>query len=152
MFKKGEMNMRMRQAMVLKLICIIMLVLSACAPDRAAQLSGNTNNNGGGNKGAVVQEQGSGEDEIPDKLIVWSNDDAKHLTAVEQLAGEFTAKTGVAVEIVPVSGSEQVQKLALAAPAGNGPDLFYQPQDRLGDIVVQGLAAPVELSEQELAE
>ncbi|SMF65108.1 carbohydrate ABC transporter substrate-binding protein, CUT1 family (TC 3.A.1.1.-) [Paenibacillus barengoltzii J12] len=146
------MNMRMRKTMVFSLICMIMLAFSACAPDRTGQLNGNEDNNGGGNGGIAVQEQGSGEDEKPDKLIIWSNDDAKHVTAVEQLAGEFTAKTGLPVEVVPVSGSEQVQKLALAAPAGNGPDLFYQPQDRLGDIVVQGLADPVELSEQERAQ
>lgn len=142
----------MKKVMILPLICLIVLVFSACAPDRSGQLNGNTGNNGEGNGSVVVQEQGSGEGGKPDKLILWSNDDAKHVTAVEQLANEFTAKTGVTVEIVPVSGSEQVQKLALAAPAGKGPDLFYQPQDRLGDIVMQGLADPVELSEQELAE
>lgn len=144
----------MRKTMFMACVCLLVLSLAACAPDRTGQLNGNAGNDGSGNNGAAVQEQepGGGEGEKPDKLMVWSNDDAKHLKAVEQLAGEFTAETGVQVEIMPVSGSEQVQKLALAAPAGNGPDLFYQPQDRLGDLVVQGLAEPVEMSEQELAQ
>ncbi|MBD2847186.1 extracellular solute-binding protein [Paenibacillus sp. IB182496] len=107
----------------------------------------------GGNGASGDAGAGSGDDAAkPERLIVWSNDDAKHVAAVEQLAGAFTEETGITVEIVPVSGSEQVQKLALAAPAGNGPDLFYQPQDRLGDLVVQGLADPVELTAEEAAQ
>lgn len=135
------------------ILCLLVFALVACAPDRSGLSDGAGGNNGNGDR---QQEQPSGKDDAaedkPDKLIVWSNDDAKHVAAVEHLAAMFTEETGIPVEVVPVTGSEQVQKLALAAPAGNGPDLFYQPQDRLGDIVVQGLAEPLSLTEQELAQ
>ena len=78
--------------------------------------------------------------------------DKAGVDAVGAQIRRFCEQHGIPVEVVPVTGSEQVQKLALAAPAGNGPDLFYQPQDRLGDIVVQGLAEPLDLSEEELAQ
>jgi arabinogalactan oligomer/maltooligosaccharide transport system substrate-binding protein len=142
----------MKKRIVGLFACVLVFALAACAPDRSG-LAGEKNN-GGESQGR--QEQTAGGDEAaenkPDKLIVWSNDDPKHVAAVERLAQAFTAETGVPVEVVPVTGSEQVQKLALAAPAGNGPDLFYQPQDRLGDIVVQGLAEPLDLSAEELAQ
>lgn len=144
----------MKKTWILACLCILLFGVTACAPDRSGQLGGAGEGGNGGsssNNGASVNSEGTGEQQ-PDKLVIWSNDDAKHLKVVEQLAGEFAADTGIQVEVVPVSGSEQVQKLSLAAPAGNGPDLFYQPQDRLGDLAVQGLAEPVELSQQERAE
>lgn len=130
-----------------------MLALAACAPDRE-NTTGNDSptNNKASNSEQTNTEQEATNSSKPQKLIIWSNDDANQLKAVGQLSEAYTANTGIQVEIVPVSGSEQVQKLALAAPAGNGPDLFYQPQDRLGDIVIQGLADPVELSNDEQAQ
>ncbi|CAM3754939.1 extracellular solute-binding protein [Marinicrinis lubricantis] len=121
----------------LMLLASLMFVFSmaACGPDRNTE----------------ALEQGadrSAQDEKPDQLIVWANDDAGQLKAVEAIAQKYTEQTGIEVEIVPVSGAEQVQKLALAAPSGEGPDLFYQPQDRLGDIVVQGLAEPIAMEDE----
>lgn len=137
----------MKKAWIGSFIFIVLFTLTACAPDRGGLADGGRAGNNGGND--AEQQLRADDSAKPDKLIVWSNDDSNQLKAVEQLAQSYTAETGIQVEIVPVSGSEQVQKLALAAPAGNGPDLFYQPQDRLGDIVVQGLAEPVELTEEE---
>jgi arabinogalactan oligomer/maltooligosaccharide transport system substrate-binding protein len=143
----------MRKWVVYLIISLLVFALAACAPDRGGLSNGaDTGNNSGGNAQHQPTGGGSSEESKPDKLIVWSNDDAKHIAAVERLAAAFAEETGIPVEIVPVTGSEQVQKLALAAPAGNGPDLFYQPQDRLGDIVVQGLAEPLDLSADELAQ
>lgn len=150
----------MKKAFVWTMTVAVAIALTACAPNREVP-SGNNGaaNNGAAGNGAGSNEenngeqaQGTAEADKPEKLVVWSNDDPNQLKAVEQLAQSYTQSTGIAVDIVPVSGSEQVQKLALAAPAGNGPDLFYQPQDRLGDIVIQGLADPVALSEQEQAQ
>lgn len=144
----------MKKTLMWMMTVVVAIALTACAPDR--EVPGSNNAGSGENSNGTVnnegQNQGNTETDKPDKLVVWSNDDPNQLAAVEQLAQGYTQATGITVEIVPVSGSEQVQKLALAAPAGNGPDLFYQPQDRLGDIVVQGLADPVALSEQEQAQ
>lgn len=143
----------MRRTWLTVCVCLLVLVMTACAPDRSGGTKGMANAGEAKENGAPAAQEPDGQAAgKPDKLILWSNDDAKHLQAVEQLAGKFSAETGVQVEVVPVSGSEQVQKLSLAAPAGNGPDLFYQPQDRLGDLALQGLAEPVELSPEEQAE
>ncbi|MNJ41748.1 Cyclodextrin-binding protein precursor [compost metagenome] len=137
----------MKKAWMWSFIFILLISLTACAPNREGQMGeGSTGNNEGNEPG---QQLSVGDSAKPAKLVVWSNDDSNQLKVVEQLAQGYTAETGIEVDVVPVSGSEQVQKLALAAPAGNGPDLFYQPQDRLGDLVIQGLAEPVELSGEE---
>ncbi|WP_275901447.1 extracellular solute-binding protein [Cohnella algarum] len=111
-------------------IAVLSAVVAACAPDRGE---------------AIPTGESATDAAKPAKLVVWANDDANHLKAVEQIAQKYAEQTGIEVEVTPVSGAEQVQKLALAAPSGKGPDLFYQPQDRLGDVVAQGLADPVEL-------
>lgn len=146
----------MKKAFLWSMILLVTVALTACAPDREAQSNngqatnnGSSSNNEGNNE---AQPQSAEESDKPDKLIVWSNDDPNQLQVIEQIAKGYTNETGIEVEVLPVSDKEQVQKLALAAPAGNGPDLFYQPQDRLGDIVIQGLAEPIVLNEQEQAQ
>src|SRR5699024_11692750 len=39
---------------------------------------------------------------------------------------------------------------SLDGPSGKGPDLFFQPQDRAGDAYLQGLAAEIDFTEEEL--
>jgi arabinogalactan oligomer/maltooligosaccharide transport system substrate-binding protein len=129
------------------LIAVVSVAVTACSPHR------DVNETAGASDGAAASNSASASDVAsasaeaakPEKLVVWANDDANQLKAVEQISEAYTKKTGIEVEVTPVSGAEQVQKLALAAPSGKGPDLFYQPQDRLGDVVAQGLAEPVSM-------
>ena len=125
------------KALTISLIAALSVAAAGCSPHRDhAAPSGD------------ASASSSAEAPKPEKLVVWANDDANQLKAVEQMAEAYTKKTGITVEVSPVSGAEQVQKLALAAPSGKGPDLFYQPQDRLGDVVAQGLAAPISMDEE----
>ncbi|MFC5468899.1 extracellular solute-binding protein [Cohnella suwonensis] len=121
-----------KKTMALAVMAAFAVVTAACAPDR--------------NETAPTSEA-SAEAAKPERLLVWSNDDANQLKVAEEIAKKYTEQTGIQVDVEPVSGGEQVQKLALAAPSGKGPDLFYQPQDRLGDLVAQGLAEPIQISE-----
>src|SRR5699024_9091087 len=41
----------------------------------------------------------------------------------------------------------QVEKLDVEGPAGNGPDIIFQPHDRIGDLVLRGLVDPVGVEE-----
>ena len=83
----------------------------------------------------------------PDKLTVWANDDEKQKAAIIELTKKYTEETGIPVEVTGISMLDQIKSLALDAPAGKGPDIFYQPHDRIGDIVIQGLAEPIDLSD-----
>src|SRR5688500_10692696 len=87
-----------------------------------------------------------------DERLVWINDNDEDIEAAEKITEAYTKDTGIEIKLESVAEPDQVQKLSLAGPTGDGPDLFYQPQDRLGDIVLQGLADPMEFTEEELNE
>lgn len=44
---------------------------------------------------------------------------------------------------------EQTEGMSLDGPGGRGPDLFFQPHDRIGDIALQGLAVPIDITEEQ---
>lgn len=81
---------------------------------------------------------------------MWVNDEDRHLDAYEKITARFTEETGIEVEITPFSMLDQLDALSLDAPAGAGPDLFFQPNDRFGDIHLQGLAAELDLTDEQL--
>lgn len=124
----------MKKKMVLFLVVSLFItsILSACAPDRRS-VEQNKNNEKGGEK--------------PEQLVLWSPEAEEQLNAVKKIVKNFEEETGIQVKVKPVGMLEQTKKLALAGPAGNGPDVFYQPHDRIGDIVAQGLAVPLNLNE-----
>ncbi|MBU5594083.1 extracellular solute-binding protein [Amphibacillus sp. MSJ-3] len=130
-----------RLYILLLLLFSALVTMIACEPDRGEDVT--------------KQELDDGEmPEKPEELIVWINDDdsgqGDALEIMKPYFDNYTEKTGIDIvlEIVPMP--DQVQKLALAGPGGDGPDLFFQPQDRLGDVVAQGLAQPMTFTDEEL--
>ncbi|BDG48469.1 extracellular solute-binding protein [Parageobacillus sp. KH3-4] len=127
----------MRKAVSLFMAMILMIgVLAACGPKRDVE---QVKENNKGNATENVKK--------PEKLVVWVNDEEKQKQALNDIFKKYTEKTGIKVETVAVSMLDQAKKIALDGPAGKGPDIFYQPHDRIGDIVLQGLADPVDLGD-----
>ncbi|TFD99269.1 sugar ABC transporter substrate-binding protein [Jeotgalibacillus salarius] len=124
-------------AMVLMLIG----VLAACAPDREEESGGSTDDNGGGDSEEAADQ--------PESLSVWVNDSEEQKAVLDTLFAKYTEETGIEIEVTPMNMLDQVESLNLDGPAGNGPDLFFQPHDRIGNIVLQGLASPIDLGEAE---
>ncbi|MFC4557598.1 extracellular solute-binding protein [Virgibacillus kekensis] len=112
------------------------LLLAACAPDR--QESSDEGSESGDSKETA---------EKPESLTIWANDEEKQLEAIKDIVADYEEETGIKVNVEVKSMLEQMEELALAGPEGNGPDLFFQPHDRIGNIVAQGLAEPVEIPE-----
>jgi arabinogalactan oligomer/maltooligosaccharide transport system substrate-binding protein len=117
-------------------IILVIGVLAACGPKRDV---GQVKENNKGNATENVKK--------PEKLVVWVNDEEKQKQALNDILKKYTEKTGIKVETVAVSMLDQAKKIALDGPAGKGPDVFFQPHDRIGDIVLQGLADPVDLGD-----
>ncbi|GEK89586.1 carbohydrate ABC transporter substrate-binding protein, CUT1 family (TC 3.A.1.1.-) [Alkalibacterium putridalgicola] len=88
--------------------------------------------------------------EKPESLHIWVNDEEAQLNAYEEITSNFTEEHGIEVEITPYSMLEQTEGMSLDAPSGQGPDLFFQPHDRMGDIHLQGLAAELELTDDQM--
>ncbi|MFA9458175.1 extracellular solute-binding protein [Halalkalibacter sp. AB-rgal2] len=118
-------------------ISSLVLVLAACGePDRD-----------GANESDL--EEGQGE-EKPNELVVWINDEDIAEDVAKEMFDKYTEETGIEIVFNRVAIPDQVQDLSLAGPSGNGPDVFFQPHDSLGDIVAQGLALPMDYSADEM--
>ncbi|WP_164667984.1 sugar ABC transporter substrate-binding protein [Virgibacillus doumboii] len=119
---------------------VVFLFLAACAPDRSSE--GTEENNEGDGSTETAEK--------PDSLTIWANDEEKQLEAVKDIVAGYEEETGIKVNVEVKSMLDQTQELSLAGPEGNGPDLFFQPHDRIGNIVAQGLAEPVDIPEDVL--
>ena len=73
--------------------------------------------------------------------------DDTRFTQVETISQDFTAKTGVKVDVVQKSESDMDQEFTTQVPTGNGPDLIVMAHDKLGALVSNGVVAPVDLGE-----
>lgn len=122
--------------LTLAILISLFVVLVACAPDRDEV--GSESNDGG-------------QAEKPEELTIWANDQEEQLEAVKEIAADYEEQEGIKVNVEAKSMLDQLQELSLAGPEGNGPDLFFQPHDQIGNIVAQGLADPINLTEDELS-
>ncbi|MCT8137878.1 extracellular solute-binding protein [Anaerobacillus sp. CMMVII] len=98
-----------------------------------------------------AEEPATGEPAKPESLTMWVNDEESQLDAYEEIASRYEAERGIKVNITPFSMLDQVDALSLDGPAGKGPDIFFHPHDRVGSIFLQGLAAELEVTEEQLA-
>lgn len=113
-------------------------LLGACGPDRTGVVDD-------------LEPDPATEENKPDSLRIWVNDDERELMAYREIGDNFERETGIEVRITPFSMGDQLEAMSLDAPAGGGPDLFYQPNDMVGSITLQGLAADIELTPEQEA-
>lgn len=76
-------------------------------------------------------------------LLVWINGD-KGYRGISEIAGKFTAATGVPVTVEHPDGAPD--KFANAAQSGKGPDIMIWAHDRLGEWADNGFLMPVDPS------
>jgi maltose-binding protein MalE len=77
-------------------------------------------------------------------LVIWADDTRAPI--LQALAADFEATYGVGLIVEQVAGIND--QFPIAAPAGEGPDIFIGPNDRLGGWVDSGLLAPVDLGDK----
>lgn len=131
----------MKKFLAMLMVAVLTLgVLAACGPQRET-------GNEGGNTGAEGEGTTTEGVDKPQSLTVWVNDDEKQRAALDEIFAAYTEETGIEVKATGISMLDQVEALALDGPAGKGPDVFFGPHDRLGDIVLRGLADPIDLGE-----
>ena len=78
----------------------------------------------------------------PGKLIIWC--DETRAPVMQDLAQQFTEKYGVPVEVQEVGFGDIRDRLGIAGPAGEGPDILIGAHDWLGQLVANGLLEPLE--------
>ncbi|WP_217586517.1 extracellular solute-binding protein [Lentibacillus saliphilus] len=134
---------------VLAALMLLVGVLAACGPDDAEGTSGDANDNGNSEENGDANGEATEMPAKPDSLTLWVNAEEKQENAVKEIVAKYTEETGIDVELVPVDMLDQVEKLDVEGPAGNGPDIIFQPHDRIGDLAMRGLIEAVDLSEYE---
>ena len=78
-------------------------------------------------------------------LTIWADD--TRFSQVQSFAEDFTASTGVAVNVVQKSEADMDTEFTTQVPTGNGPDLIVMAHDKLGALVSNGVVAPVDLGQ-----
>lgn len=117
-------------------VLLLSMVLGACAQTAETPAPAPTNTAA---PAPPPTEEPAPEPEIT--LVVWA--DETRAPILQALADEFEAAYGVGLEVQQVADIND--QLPIAAPAGEGPDIFIGPHDRLGGWVSSGLLAPIDL-------
>jgi arabinogalactan oligomer / maltooligosaccharide transport system substrate-binding protein len=114
------------------LMLSLSMILTACGPQRDTTEIEEATTNG------EVPEK-------PEELTLWAWEDVK--STFQSIGDKYTEETGIKVKVVAAENAD----ISLDAPAGRGPDLFYETHDRIGDAYLQGLAAELTLTEEQLS-
>ncbi|MCD8778992.1 extracellular solute-binding protein [Mammaliicoccus sciuri] len=117
-------------------ILLVTLLLASCGPNRTQEDIDK----------ALNDDEKTAK---PKSLTMWVDGD-RQMSFYKKVTEDYTKKTGIKVILKNTAQDDQVDNLSLDGPSGNGPDLFFQPHDRAGDAYLQGLAAEIDFTDEEL--
>jgi len=80
------------------------------------------------------------------QLLIWADED--RATVVEELGAAFEEEYGVELVVQQLAFGDIRDQLRIAGPAGEGPDVIVGAHDWLGELVTNGLLAPVDLGDK----
>lgn len=87
-----------------------------------------------------------GGDKAASTLTVWV--DAERVDALKAAAAAYTDKTGVKVKLVSKDVATIKDDFIQQVPTGKGPDVTMGAHDWLGELVTNGVVAPIELGDK----
>src|SRR5689334_22539826 len=79
-------------------------------------------------------------------LTIWA--DETRIGVITELGKQFTAKYNVPVRTQQVNFGDIRTGIKIAGPAGTGADIFVGAHDWLGDLVSNGIVAPLDLGDK----
>ncbi len=80
----------------------------------------------------------------PGELLIWADD--TRVPVMEILGARFTEEYGVPVIVQELGFGDIRSNLAVAGPAGEGPDIIVGAHDWLGELIVNGLIEAIDLA------
>src|SRR3990172_5157134 len=123
--------------LALSLVVVLSLMLAACGPQPTEETPAPV----------PTEEPTPVETEPPEpeiSLVIWA--DETRAPILQALAEDFQTSYGVGLDVQQVADIND--QLPIAAPAGEGPDIFIGPHDRLGGWVDSGLVTPIDLGDR----
>ncbi|MBN3554951.1 extracellular solute-binding protein [Fictibacillus nanhaiensis] len=104
--------------------------LAACGPQEDSSSTG-------GKKESAADK--------PEKLVMW--EDQEKGAGTKDAIKKFEDKYGIKVDLKEIPMLDQQEKLRLDGPAKKGPDVITTPHDRIGPLAIEGLIAPIKVSD-----
>jgi len=77
-------------------------------------------------------------------LVIWADD--TRTPAIQAFADQFGADNGITVAVQELGFGDIRDRLVVAGPTGEGPDIIIGAHDWLGELVTSGVVAPLDLS------
>jgi maltose-binding protein MalE len=78
-------------------------------------------------------------------LLIWA--DESRAAVIDELGTAFEEEYGVDIQVQQMAFGDIRDQLRIAGPAGEGPDIIVGAHDWLGELVANGLLAPVDLGD-----
>ncbi|MEJ1154949.1 maltose ABC transporter substrate-binding protein [Microbacterium marmarense] len=97
-------------------------------------------------EGSTTTDDDTAAPEMTGSITVWV--DADRAGVLEEAAADFTAQTGVDVELIQKEFGEIRDQFVQQVPTGEGPDIAVGAHDWLGVLATNGVVAPVELGDK----
>ncbi|THC37246.1 extracellular solute-binding protein, partial [Massilia sp. Mn16-1_5] len=79
------------------------------------------------------------------KLTIWV--DETRIAGFKKLGEQFKTDTGVTLDVVQKPSGDIAEDFAAQVPTGKGPDMIVIAHDNTGNLVKNGVVAPVELGD-----
>ncbi|HML20274.1 MAG TPA: maltose ABC transporter substrate-binding protein [Aggregatilinea sp.] len=80
------------------------------------------------------------------QLVVWT--DENRASIVEGVGAAFEEEYGIKIVVQQMAFGDIRDQLKTAGPAGEGPDILIGAHDWLGELVINGLLAPIDLGDK----
>ncbi len=77
-------------------------------------------------------------------LVIWADD--TRTPVIKEFADQFAADNGITVAVQELAFGDIRDRLVVAAPAGEGPDVIIGAHDWLGALTAAGVVAPLDLT------
>jgi arabinogalactan oligomer/maltooligosaccharide transport system substrate-binding protein len=123
---------------LMSLLVVASLVLAACggaaAPTEAPVVE----------EATEAPAEPTAEPAPATELVVWADETRSPI--ISELGNQFAAEYGVTLVVQEMGFGDIRDQLAVAGPAGEGPDIVIGAHDWLGQLVANGLVAPIDLS------
>ncbi|MBN2303324.1 MAG: maltose ABC transporter substrate-binding protein [Anaerolineae bacterium] len=80
------------------------------------------------------------------ELLIWA--DETRASVIEELGASFEEEYGVTLTVQQLGFGDIRDQMGIAAPAGEGPDVIIGAHDWLGQLVVDGVVAEIDLGDK----
>ncbi|MCD4684548.1 MAG: maltose ABC transporter substrate-binding protein [Anaerolineae bacterium] len=80
------------------------------------------------------------------QLLIWA--DETRATVIEDLGAAFEEEFGVEIVVQQMGFGDIRDQLRIAGPAGEGPDIIIGAHDWIGELVTNGLLAPIDMGDK----